>query len=180
MTLSLMPCDIATCATDTPGSSHWARTVALNCAPSRRHVLQLLLVIVSTLRGHDHSGPAAALQNPARSQAPRRRVRVCWTRTVFSTSRVGESQGVDIPTGGVCTAAYRWHTKDMATKRGDGQHKMHAVDRKRQELSQTTSEVLPAYVADDGPLTARDLAVLRGFAKPDLPKGKTLAGKSLF
>jgi hypothetical protein len=68
----------------------------------------------------------------------------------------------------------------MATKSGDGQQTMHATGHRRQELSQRASEVLPAYEADDGPLTARDIAVLRAFAKPALPKGKTLARKSLF
>ncbi len=47
-TLSLMPCDIATCATDMPGSSHCASTIALNCVPYRRRVFPLSLVIVST------------------------------------------------------------------------------------------------------------------------------------
>ena len=43
-----MPCDIATCATDMPASSHCASTIALNCAPYRRLVFPLSLVIVST------------------------------------------------------------------------------------------------------------------------------------
>jgi hypothetical protein len=43
-----MPCDIATCATDMPGSSHCASTIDLNCDPYRRRVFPLSLVIVST------------------------------------------------------------------------------------------------------------------------------------
>lgn len=38
-----MPCDIATCATDMPGSSHCASTIDLNCDPYRRRVFPLAL-----------------------------------------------------------------------------------------------------------------------------------------
>ena len=43
-----MPCDIAACATDMPGWSHCASTIALNCDPYRRLVFPLSLAIVST------------------------------------------------------------------------------------------------------------------------------------
>lgn len=35
------------------------------------------------------------------------------------------------------------------------------------------------YEADDGPLTAGDIARLRKVAQPDLPKGKVLIKRSL-
>jgi hypothetical protein len=40
--------------------------------------------------------------------------------------------------------------------------------------------MLPAYVADDGPLTNAELATVRKRAKPSMPKGKVLAKQSLF
>lgn len=46
--VSLIPCDIATWATDIPGSLHCASTIALNWRPYRRLVFALSLVIVST------------------------------------------------------------------------------------------------------------------------------------
>lgn len=46
-------------------------------------------------------------------------------------------------------------------------------------LSRLAKDVLPAYEMDEGPLSARDLAHVRRAAKPMLPKGKTLAKRSL-
>jgi hypothetical protein len=59
-TLSLMPWDIATWATDTPGSSHCASSSALNCAPYRRRVFLLSLVIPSIYFYVDAILPATA------------------------------------------------------------------------------------------------------------------------
>ena len=47
-------------------------------------------------------------------------------------------------------------------------------------LSRFAKDVLPAYEADDGPLTEADRAWLRKSAKPHLPKGKLVSRKSLF
>jgi hypothetical protein len=47
-------------------------------------------------------------------------------------------------------------------------------------LSKLAEEMLPAYVADDGPLTNAELATVRKRAKPSMPKGKVLAKQSLF
>ena len=47
-------------------------------------------------------------------------------------------------------------------------------------LSKLAEEMLPAYEADDGPLTAGQLASLRKRAKSAMPKGKVLAKQSLF
>ena len=47
-TLVLMPCDIATLATDAPGTSHSATICALNSTPHRRRTTVLSLVIAST------------------------------------------------------------------------------------------------------------------------------------
>lgn len=46
-------------------------------------------------------------------------------------------------------------------------------------LSRLARDVLPAYEADDGPLTASDLAHIRQVAQPMLPKGKGLNTRSL-
>lgn len=46
-------------------------------------------------------------------------------------------------------------------------------------LSRFAEEVLPAYDADDGPLTEADRTWLRKVAKPHRPKGKILSKKSL-
>jgi hypothetical protein len=47
-------------------------------------------------------------------------------------------------------------------------------------LSKLAQETLPAYEADDGPLTVRQLAAVRRQAKAALPKGKLLARETLF
>lgn len=47
-------------------------------------------------------------------------------------------------------------------------------------LSKLATEMLPAYEADDGPLTARELAAVKRAAKAALPKGKVLDVKKLF
>lgn len=47
-------------------------------------------------------------------------------------------------------------------------------------LSRFAKEVLPAYEADDGPLSAADMAWLKKTAKAQLPKGKLVSKKSLF
>ena len=47
-------------------------------------------------------------------------------------------------------------------------------------LSRLAKEELPAYEADDGPLTASDFKALREIAEPALPKGKLVAKGSLF
>lgn len=47
-------------------------------------------------------------------------------------------------------------------------------------LSRLAEEMLPAYEADDGPLTAAQLAIVRKQAKAAIPKGKVVAKQSLF
>ncbi|MEO7853470.1 MAG: hypothetical protein ABIR94_14640 [Rubrivivax sp.] len=47
-------------------------------------------------------------------------------------------------------------------------------------LSKLANEMLPAYEADDGPLTADELASVRKRAKLSMPKGKVSAKQSLF
>lgn len=47
-------------------------------------------------------------------------------------------------------------------------------------LSKLATEMLPAYEADEGPLTARELAAVKRAAKAALPKGKVLDVKQLF
>ena len=47
-------------------------------------------------------------------------------------------------------------------------------------VSRFAMEVLPAYEADDGPLSAADLAWVRKIALPLLPKGKVTSKRSLF
>lgn len=47
-------------------------------------------------------------------------------------------------------------------------------------LSRMAKEELPAYEADDGPLSARDIKALNKMAAPALPKGRVLDKKSLF
>lgn len=47
-------------------------------------------------------------------------------------------------------------------------------------LSRLAKEELPAYEADDGPLTARDFKDLRKIADEFLPKGKVVKKQSLF
>lgn len=46
-------------------------------------------------------------------------------------------------------------------------------------LSRFAKEVLPAYEADDGPLSAADLAWLKKTARAQLPQGKLISRKSL-
>jgi hypothetical protein len=46
-------------------------------------------------------------------------------------------------------------------------------------LSRFAKEVLPSYPADDGPLSAADLARVRNAAQSQLPKGKVLTTRSL-
>lgn len=47
-------------------------------------------------------------------------------------------------------------------------------------LSKLAEEMLPAYEADDGPLTARQLASVRKAVKSSVPKGKLVKEQSLF
>lgn len=47
-------------------------------------------------------------------------------------------------------------------------------------LSKLAEELLPAYEADDGPLTASQLATVRKMAKSRTPKGAVVSKKSLF
>lgn len=47
-------------------------------------------------------------------------------------------------------------------------------------LSRFASDVLPAYAPDDGPLTAKQIAVLRKDAAKHMPKGKVLSKLDLF
>ncbi len=47
-------------------------------------------------------------------------------------------------------------------------------------LSKLAQETLPAYEADDGPLTPRQLVAVRRQAKAAMPKGKLLTKKTLF
>lgn len=47
-------------------------------------------------------------------------------------------------------------------------------------LSRLAKEELPAYEADDGPLTARDFKELRKISDAALPKGRALKKRSLF
>lgn len=47
-------------------------------------------------------------------------------------------------------------------------------------LSRLAEEMLPAYEADEGPLTAAQLAVVKMQAKAAMPKGKVVAKQSLF
>ena len=47
-------------------------------------------------------------------------------------------------------------------------------------LSKFATDVLPAYAPDDGPLTAKQILVLRKDAAKHLPKGKLLSRDALF
>ena len=47
-------------------------------------------------------------------------------------------------------------------------------------LSRLAKDELPAYEADDGPLSTRDLAALRKIAGATLPRGKVVKKLSLF
>ena len=46
-------------------------------------------------------------------------------------------------------------------------------------ISRFAKELLPAYAADDGPLSASEIAWLRKTAQPQLAKGKVLRARSL-
>ena len=47
-------------------------------------------------------------------------------------------------------------------------------------LSRLAKEELPAYEADDGPLTAHDVKALRKIVDAALPKGRVVKARSLF
>ena len=47
-------------------------------------------------------------------------------------------------------------------------------------LSKFAADVLPAYEADDGPFTTKQIKMLRAHAEKQLPKGKVLSRKDLF
>jgi len=47
-------------------------------------------------------------------------------------------------------------------------------------LSKFASDILPAYEPDDGPLTTKEIKLLRGRAAKQLPTGKVLSSKDLF
>jgi hypothetical protein len=47
-------------------------------------------------------------------------------------------------------------------------------------LSRLAKDELPAYEADDGPLTAQEVSALRKVAAASLPKGKVLRKETLF
>lgn len=46
-------------------------------------------------------------------------------------------------------------------------------------ISRFAKEVLPAYPADDGPLSAADISRVRKAAQSQLPKGKVVRSRSL-
>jgi len=47
-------------------------------------------------------------------------------------------------------------------------------------LSKFAAKVLPAYEADDGPLTVEQIKLLRDQASKQLPEGKVVSRKDLF
>lgn len=47
-------------------------------------------------------------------------------------------------------------------------------------LSRLAKDELPAYEADEGPLTAREISALRKVAAASLPKGRVLRKDTLF
>lgn len=47
-------------------------------------------------------------------------------------------------------------------------------------LARFASDVLPAYEADDGPLSAKQIKALREDAQQHLPKGKSISSEALF
>jgi hypothetical protein len=47
-------------------------------------------------------------------------------------------------------------------------------------LAKLAEDTLPGYQADDGPLTARQLAAVKADAAKHLPKGKVLSEATLF
>ena len=47
-------------------------------------------------------------------------------------------------------------------------------------LSKFAADVLPAFEADDGPLTTKQIKLLRNHAEKQLPKGKIFSRKDLF
>lgn len=47
-------------------------------------------------------------------------------------------------------------------------------------LAKLAEDTLPGYLADDGPLTAQQLAAVKADAAKHLPKGKVLSEASLF
>jgi hypothetical protein len=47
-------------------------------------------------------------------------------------------------------------------------------------LSKFAAKVLPAYEADDGPLTVEQIKLLRDQAAKQLPEGKVVSRKDLF
>jgi hypothetical protein len=47
-------------------------------------------------------------------------------------------------------------------------------------LSKFAADVLPAFAADDGPLTTKQIKLLRNHAEKQLPKGKIFSRKDLF
>lgn len=47
-------------------------------------------------------------------------------------------------------------------------------------LARMAKEELPAYEADDGPLSARDVKALTKFARVVLPKGRVVKKQTLF
>ena len=47
-------------------------------------------------------------------------------------------------------------------------------------LSKFAADVLPAYEADDGPFTTKQIKLLRNHAEKQLPKGKIFSRKDLF
>jgi hypothetical protein len=47
-------------------------------------------------------------------------------------------------------------------------------------LSKFAANVLPAYEADDGPLTTKQIKMLRDHTEKQLPTGKLLSRRDLF
>ena len=47
-------------------------------------------------------------------------------------------------------------------------------------LSKFASDILPAYEPDGGPLTTKEIKLLRGRSAKQLPTGKVLSSKDLF
>lgn len=92
-----MPCDIATLATDMPGSSHCGSTIALNCDLYRRLVCPLLLAIVSTYSYVDTilqtSGPSFKMTWPGRSSGPRSYRRLLYNAPLCNNSGARNEDG---------------------------------------------------------------------------------------
>lgn len=70
-------------------------------------------------------------------------------------------------------------TRDTVKKMA-AMHDLSETEVVHMALSRMAKEDLPAYEADDGPLTARELNAVRKVAAASLPTGKVLGKQSLF